>query len=207
MLKGIDASFWQDIMDFKKAKSHGISFAFLRAQFGNSFDTRFRTNWILARDAGIFRGAYFFPIKSLSVIEQTDRFLSVLKGLDFDIPPVIDVEEYNNSTLSASDVLFIINSIKKEFGVSPIIYTSNSMWKKVAGGDRTSFADYPLWLAAWDAPVDTLETPKPWTSWSFWQSQVISNGCYYGTSPYNTIDLNYFRGGEKELLSLSNKKA
>ena len=72
MLKGIDASFWQDEINFGVAKEHGISFAFLRAQFGNNLDGRFHTNWNGAKDFEIFRGAYFFPIKKTAYTERSD---------------------------------------------------------------------------------------------------------------------------------------
>ena len=46
------------------------------------------------------------------------------------------------------------------------IYTSQHMWRLVAGNDK-SFAAYPLWVACWSCSAPLL--PIGWKTWVFWQ--------------------------------------
>jgi Glycosyl hydrolases family 25 len=52
----------------------------------------------------------------------------------------------------------------------PIIYTSPSFWREIAG-DTHEFADagYSLWIAHYTKPDDPPSLPGGWKNYSFWQ--------------------------------------
>lgn len=202
MLKGIDVSYWQGDIDFEVAKKENVSFAYIRAQFGTHIDTMFSKNWTKSKECGILRGAYFFPIVEIDIAEQTRLFIDSIKNMNMDLPPAIDVEKFSGKIISAKQVKEIAEKIYDAIGINPVIYTSESMWNECGGKKESYFERNPLWLASWNTAVDKLSIPEPWLTWSFWQSNVISNGSHYGTSPWNTVDLDYFNGNEATLKSL-----
>src|SRR5262245_2796220 len=60
-LKGIDVSYHQGQVDWRKARRDGVVFAFARVADGPEvLDTEFARNWAGMRDAGVVRGAYQF---------------------------------------------------------------------------------------------------------------------------------------------------
>ncbi|KHF34427.1 Lysozyme M1 precursor [Paenibacillus sp. P1XP2] len=60
--KGIDVSHWQGVIDWKRVRSAGYSFAFLKATEGPKLvDDRFRVNSQGARSAGLLTGAITLP--------------------------------------------------------------------------------------------------------------------------------------------------
>ena len=61
---GIDVSYYQGDIDFKKVKAAGVAFVIIRAGYGNAlaypkqFDTRFEEYYKDAKAAGLNVGAY-----------------------------------------------------------------------------------------------------------------------------------------------------
>jgi lysozyme len=202
MIKGIDISSWQGGVNFDIAKKNGIHFVFLRALFGKIKDSHFLSNLTKAQSCDILCGAYFFPIKQLDISEQIKDFIDLVSCLKLDLPPAIDVEEYLDKSLLIGDVELIIKNIEDSLGITPIIYTSYNMWNKTKGESSSLVSRCPLWLASWNTDETRLVIPSPWNSFAFWQSDVISNGSYYGTAPYNTLDIDYFNGNPDLLKNL-----
>jgi lysozyme len=64
MPRGMDVSKFQGDIEWPSAKASGISFAFARAiddhSPGDKADPKFASNFANMKDAGVFRGAYYF---------------------------------------------------------------------------------------------------------------------------------------------------
>jgi lysozyme len=205
MIKGIDISSWQGDMNFDVSKKNGVEFVFLRALFGETADRLFLSNLTKAQKSGMLCGTYFFPIKHLDISKQIKYFVNLIGYLDLDLPPAIDIEEYFGKSLDINDVEFTIKSIEDYLGVTPVIYTSYSMWYKTGAEISAWVSGCPLWLASWNTDVSELIIPNPWSLFTFWQTDIISNGSDYGTAPYNSIDIDYYNGTLESLKSLKTR--
>ena len=67
MIKGIDVSSWQGVIDYRKVKTSGVSFVIIRAGFGREVsqkDNCFEQNYSAAKAAGLDVG----PIGTLTLI-------------------------------------------------------------------------------------------------------------------------------------------
>jgi lysozyme len=198
MIIGCDVSTWQDRndtpnkIDFKKMKATGASFVFCRASFGSYQDTDFADYWTAAKDAELPRGAYTFPLTSLSMADQIQKFLNIIKNDPGEIPPVLDIERYQSTVPNAASIKTAIKMIEDQLGVKPIIYTGFYVWRdEVKGSNDAYFARYPLWIANYGAVTPLI--PKPWTTWTFWQYTDKGDGPKYGTESLN-VDMDYFAG-------------
>lgn len=202
---GVDISSWQtDIttpqkVDFVKMKDAGCSFVFMRAFFGLSKDRDFGYYWESTKNVGLPRGAYMFPITSLSITEQTKAFVNLLKQDKGEIYPVLDVEAYKGSVHSANELKTSIKIIEDGLGTIPMIYTGYYVWRdSVAGSNDAFFKKYPLWIATY---ATKPMVPPPFTTWLFWQTSDKGDGLKYGVESKN-IDLDYFNGTQEDFNKL-----
>jgi lysozyme len=163
---GIDVSEWQGAVNFQKAKNNGADFSFIRAQFGLNQDNRFIANWNNAKDAGLLRGAYMFPITSVSSSLQIIKFAGILDKDPGELPPVLDIEPYQDSIPNKQTILEYVNFILDEFGVYPIIYTGYYAWRDKVRSTDDIFAKCPLWIANYDVSKPII--PAPLKEWTFW---------------------------------------
>ena len=92
---GMDVSYYQETINWAKAKAGGIEYSFIRVSDGTTkHDPMFASNWTNSKAAGVIRGAYQFFRPSQDVNTQADIMINAISG-DFgsgDLPPVIDVE-------------------------------------------------------------------------------------------------------------------
>lgn len=199
MIIGTDISAWQSdstttkIVDFKKMADAGAKFSFFRAQFGLAKDRNF-DEYVKNSKGLIKRGAYFFPIVAYNLEQQANQFCDIVAGLDLELPPVIDIENYNGVP-SASSIKSMINIVESRLNRKPIIYTGYYVWRdNVAGSSDPYFAKYPLWIATYGAkPM----VPSPWTNWDFWQYTDKGDGYLFGVESAN-IDMDNFNGTEQD---------
>ncbi|CAN5869173.1 hypothetical protein BH11MYX2_BH11MYX2_27550 [soil metagenome] len=165
---GIDVSYHQGQIDWKKVSRAGIRFAFIRVSDGLIVsDPQFHPNWQHALDAHIARGAYQYFRPDQSPIAQADAMIAALSRDAGELPPAIDVEETGGMKPAqlAKQITIWIDHVRDRLGVEPIIYTSPDFWKDyVAGADMTTQG---LWLAHYTDQCPRV--PAPWTSWSYWQ--------------------------------------
>lgn len=107
VVHGIDVSEHQDKIKWKKVKSSGADFAFIRAGYRSSEsgelveDADFRTNIKKANKAGIMCGAYFFSqaLSEAEAVEEAEYLLKLVKRYDIEMPLVIDYELYDGGRL------------------------------------------------------------------------------------------------------------
>lgn len=199
---GIDVSHYQGIINWKKAKQAGVSFAYVKASEGATFtDPTFNYNWLASRKAGVVRGAYHFFHANTDPIVQAKKFIQQVKPIltSFDLPPALDIEY--TPDMNKVDSINLMAQIKQwleyvehELHVTPIIYTSQAFWEDYIGHNPV-FAKYPLWLSS---AVRQPGAPSSWHEWTFWQFSTRGYVPGVGTD----VDLSFFSGSKKEFIQL-----
>ena len=188
---GIDVSYWQGNIDWASVAGDGVEFAFIRVSDGLTYyDTEFQTNWKEAARTGVIRGPYQYFRPGQDAVAQAELLISEVGSLEAgDLPPVIDVETSDGQ--STSRVVEAIgewmDTVESGLGVAPMIYTSASLWSTYTG-DSDDFADYPLWVANWEASCPSV--PDEWGQWEVWQ--YSSEGSVSGIG--GNVDLNVYNG-------------
>lgn len=195
MPRGIDVSKFQGDVDWSRVKASGISFAFSRAiddkPPGKKADPKFARNFAGMKDAGIFRGAYYFFRPKRDVVAAANLFVSIVGSLGpGDLPPVIDVE-----TKDGASVNTILDGIERwidivEAGLTRqvMIYTFTPFWRDTLGNSQR-FNDHPLWIAHFTTkPQPTI--PSAFPVFSIWQHS--DKGKVPGVP--SAVDLDRFNG-------------
>jgi len=219
MIPGIDVSHWQDDkstpqkIDFKKAKTAGAEFVFIKVSERGSIDRDFEYNWAAAKEAGLLRGGYHFLRWNLTGLIQARIFCDIMKDDPGELPPVADYEA-PPLIRPGQDPLYPSNSLLVQFLVEvesltnrkPMIYTSPGFWNtngKIKGTSKfdAKWEYYPLWVAHY-TKADKPIVPKPWKDWLFWQFSATGNGPKYGAES-KSIDLNWFNGELIDLFALA----
>lgn len=194
---GIDVSHFCCEIDWKKISevfldSIQVQFAFMRATMGDTGkDFQFRRNWKLARQHGVLRGAYHYYYPDKTPEAQAAHFLRTVSIEPGDLPPVLDIETTDGSTLPEllRDLRIWLEMVENSTGVKPILYTNVYHLARYFNG---RLKDYPLWIAQYDG--DTLSLPDD-RSWLFWQHS--NTGRIDGCS--QPVDMNVFNGTLTEL--------
>jgi lysozyme len=199
-LEGIDASHWQDTIDWTRVAAAGKKFAFLKATEDTWYvDPTYPTNRAQAKAAGLKVGAYHFAQPNTDVgsaTAQADHFLTYAGPVSGELRPVIDLER----TGGMSDPQLIawvreyLQRIYDRTGVRAIIYCSPNFWRTNMS-DTTWFAQNGydvLWVAHWTTATTPSLPATGWSSrgWTFWQ--YTSDGSVPGIQ--GRVDLNRFNG-------------
>lgn len=190
-IHGIDVSRHQATIDWDDVKAMQIKnikigFGFIKATEGvQNVDDQFKKNWASAKKAEVTRGAYHFFVPSKNGREQATNFIETVKLDSGDLPPVLDVEQINSTSVikfqqGVCDWLLMVEA---HYHVKPIIYTNASFYKKFLG---QKFDEYPLWVAHY------LVKDKPHIerNWIFWQHN--ETGQVNGIDAY--VDFDVFNG-------------
>lgn len=195
---GIDVSYYQETIDWKRVQSAGIQFAFIRLADGATLrDPRFATNWAEARRAGVVRGAYQYFRPDQSVTAQAELMIAAMRSRERnDLPPVLDIEVDGGLAASvvAERAAAWIDQVRTRLGVEPIVYTGSDLWR--AGGGEP-LGSQPLWLAHYTAQT-CPNLPAPWERWTFWQH--TDRGAVPGIE--GPVDLDRFAGTAADLQTL-----
>jgi hypothetical protein len=128
-----------------------------------------------------------------------------LDGVDYLLPPVVDVE--NNGGLHpsayADSIKTFLDKVETRTGYKPIIYTSSGKWPDVE--PRPYWDEYDLWVAHYTTNPEPL-VPEAWNikGWHFWQYTSQGDAVTYGgpgpPSGDDDVDLNWFNGTEDDFL-------
>ncbi len=163
---GIDISKYQGDVDFKQLKASGITYVFIRASEGNTYqDPEFKSHFAKAKAAGLTVSAYHFYETNDAPNSQLENFTQLVKLSVGDLPPVVDIERLHqqDDTRLSENLQVYLNGLERHYGVKPIIYTGLNF----ANQHVTRFSQYPLWLAEYGRTQPTL--PSGWSQWTFWQ--------------------------------------
>lgn len=184
---GTDVSHWQASVDWYALWDQGYRFVFIKVSEGYTYeDIRWKKHYDEARAAGFIVGAYHYFTPSVNGIAQAGWFYSVIKDVEWDLPPALDVEEPPGGLSTASyaaRVRACIGEMKDLWQEKPFIYTSANCWKYT--GNMT--IDVHWWVAHWTARPDPF-LPAGCPSWKVWQ--------YWSDS----LDRNRFNGTYDDLL-------
>lgn len=174
VMKGIDVSEWNGSINWRKVKSSGVTFAFIRAggrYYGSGayfVDSKFAENVKNATAAGIDVGAYFYSqaINAAEAKQEAAYTLNIVSSYNLTLPIVMDYEyaweggltgRLYNAHLSKSAATTVINtfcSTVEASGYVGMLYAS----KSVITDDMniTSINNkYPIWNAQYN-DSDTL---------------------------------------------------
>lgn len=198
MLKLVDTSHYNGLVDFKGIKAAGYDGAYLKATEGaTNQDAYFKRSYELAKEAALLVGAYHFYEPKIDIHAQLDNFTSFTKDCDFDLPTTFDWEKEDGTSSSKqiSDANIWLNYLKNLEKKTPVIYTGPSFFRDIIGSPR-GFDQYHLWIANYG--VSEPKIPQPWTSWKFWQ--YTESGKIPGV--IGEFDLNWFNGTLEQLKAL-----
>lgn len=185
-LKGIDVSYWQHNINWKKVKSSGIDFAIIRCGYGSNTkskdDSRFVANVKGCISNGIPYGVYLYSYAKTEAgaLDEANHALRLLANNNFhpDLPVYYDLEDKkvakaSNSTIRKMATVFC-NKLTLE-GYRAGVYASLSWWNNKLKG----FGTYDKWVAQWNTKCD-------YSGCSIWQCS--SSGTVSGIS--GRIDAN-----------------
>jgi GH25 family lysozyme M1 (1,4-beta-N-acetylmuramidase)/LysM repeat protein len=199
---GIDVSYWEGGIDWKKVRGAGIRYMFTKATEGEGYeDPTLDDNWLGAKSVGILRGAYHFFHPNMNPTKQADHFLQAVKKLNDngELPPVLDLEVTDNQPTNTiiDRAKTWLDRVQQALGKRPIIYSSPGFLKYnfivPGGGPPLWTKDYVLWIANYK--VDKPYLPKGWLKWTFWQ--YSEEGQVDGINA--AVDLDWFNGTVEEL--------
>ena len=197
-VKGVDVSSYQGDIDWKVIQSQGISFAFIKATEGSTFNDKFfQKNWENASKTDIRIGAYHFFSFDSSGKTQAENFIRAVKKVDNMLPPVVDVEFYegkskNPPTKEHTQAILnnLLEALEIHYGMKPIIYATRSSYARYIKDD---YKDYDIWIRnLFYHPY--LADRKTWTFWQYSNKNILEG--YKGNEKY--IDMNFFNGNKKE---------
>lgn len=180
LIKGIDVSIIQGIIDFKAVAATGVKFVVCRCGVGNGgIDTRYKQNIANAKAAGLKAMAYHFvyplpPLPSQPLRDpkaQAQMHVNAAGGelaaCDLEWPPP---EQWAKWGCTAAQItqwaITYLETYEQLSGIRPIIYTYPYFAKAINLPDWFG-QKYKLWIASYQTGHPFI--PKPWTDWVMWQ--------------------------------------
>ncbi len=201
-ITGIDISRHTGIVDFQKIKEQfndTLDFVYIKAsEGGNLIDVKFETNYINAILNDIPVGPYHFFKFNVSGKRQAANFLQVVNNRIFNLPLVLDVEEWSNSGEQNQDKVIneircFILEVEMKRKEKVMIYTNESSYQKYIQGN---FDSNKIWICSFSPQ------PKNLNTWTFWQHS--HHGKLEGAEGW--VDINTFNGTRKEWNQFLNYK-
>lgn len=190
-ITGIDISSHTGKIDFDKIKDHDIDFVFFKSTEGEDFtDKQFEENYKGLKQIDIPIGVYHFFRFNKSGISQASNFLSAVGNKQFELPFVLDIEEWRNHTTKTSDevikeIAVFINEIENRTGKKIIIYTNENGYNKYL---KDNFNKYDIWICSFN------EKPNIDRKWIFWQHS--HKGKFDFAKGW--VDINTFNGNKED---------
>ena len=177
ILKGIDVSYAQGVIDWGKVKASGlVDFAILRAGYGketSQVDKQFERNYSECKRLGIPVGAYWYSYATTAAeAEQEAKVcLQTIRGKQFEYPVAFDIEE-ERSLPQADALCQAFCSVLETAGYYTAIYTFKSalennisaavknrydIFLSHVGVRQTDYAgSYGLWQYSWTGCISGI---------------------------------------------------
>lgn len=165
IVKGIDVSRWQGVIDFSRVKADGYKFVIISAGYGKFIsqkDPYFERNYKNAKAAGLDVGAYWYSYAAdeSDALQEAKCFLEAVKGKSFEYPLCLDIEDSSQLKLSNAEVGRIINrfcSYLESKGYYACLYSYTDFLKrKVPLQCRTK---YDVWAANFGSAKPDYTSP------------------------------------------------
>lgn len=159
--RGIDVSKYQGSINWTKvAKDSTIRFVYIKATEGTSIkDPMYRSNITKAKKAGLLVGSYHLYSSKTTAYQQMANIRSVVSKKEQDLVPVLDIEGYHSGRLYMERVDKLLELMEREYGVRPIIYTSERLYKTHFATKK--YAKYHIFIANYRG--------YPTTRFTLWQ--------------------------------------
>lgn len=190
VVKGIDISHHQPIINWEMVSEQDIYFGYIKAtESVDHLDRNYIYNYEQAREAQVKIGSYHFFRFGVSGRDQAQHFIRTAKCQSGDMIPAIDVEHSTINTYSDDtsyiamikhELMELESALYEHYGVRPLIYTNKDCYKLYI---KDSFPDNPLWIC------DLHKEPSDDINWKIWQ--FSHSGKLPGVN--EKIDLNYYR--------------
>lgn len=150
MLKGLDVSNWQGVINWPQVKADGYQFAIVKATEGrNIVDADFAANWAGAKAVGLVRGAYCFTRPEQGDPEaQAAYFVQTVGAWEPGDLAAGDFETPGGASDESAFALAWLGNVAKAIGFDPLVYCAE-YWASSRLKDPR-MAEYPLWLACLD---------------------------------------------------------
>ncbi len=172
--RGIDLSSLagNKVIDWEKVKEAGYDFAIMRAvgwdpKAGIFTDRTFRAQWDPLDATGLVRGAYLFPRLNLDVADQVAEFISDVKLVKGDLPPIVDLEGITklgvHPAVAIERTRECVERLRDHYQVQPILYTSARVCAQELRDhpDLRHLKDCWLWLARYVNRIEDYHPPIP----------------------------------------------
>ena len=174
ILKGIDVSYAQGVIDWEKVKASGlVDFAILRAGYGKEttqVDTQFERNYAACKRLGIPVGVYWYSYATTAAESEQEAkvCLQTIRGKQFEYPVAFDIEEKESlqnadalcqafcSALEKQGYYAAIYTFKSalENNISAAIKSRYDIFLSHVGVQQTSYAGaYGLWQYSWTGRI------------------------------------------------------
>lgn len=172
--RGIDVSKFQGNINWTKvAKDKTVKFVYIKATEGTSIqDPYYKTNIAKAKKAGLLVGSYHLYSSKTTAYQQMANFKKMVKKSEQDLVPVLDIEGHHSGRLYMERVDKLLELMEKEYGVKPMIYTSEKVYKLHFSGKK--YRQYHIFIANY------RRTPSVrYTLWQYTETGHISGikGC------------------------------
>ena len=172
---GVDVSRYQGQVDWQQVRASGTRFAYIKAtEGGDHADENFALHWMLAKDAGVARGAYHFYYWCRPVQDQIKWFFKHVPVEKNALPPVLDVEWYGAASEKCPKkvprdealkrIRTFLTAIEKHYGKRPVIYTTIDFYREILDGALT---EYPLWVRTVNAEPHERYGNRRWVFWQY----------------------------------------
>lgn len=197
-VQGIDVSHHQGKIDWQKAATDGVDFAFIKATEGGDFtDKDFHWNWAEAGKTKILRGAYHFVTFCRPVTDQLAHIVATIPREPGTLPPVLDLEFGGNCAKKPAvaqmnaDLALLVQGVAQHYGKPPIFYMTREF---VAEYQNPGFPP----MKTWARDVYRRPDPQVFPGWTFWQFAARARVDGIAVP----VDLNAFSGNLAELKAL-----
>ena len=204
--QGIDLSYCQTNLDYKKLKANGVTFAIIQAGYGRTSsqkDKMFETHYKGCKDAGIKVGAYWFSyaVSDSDAKQEAQACLEVIKGKKFDYPIYYDIEnddQFKKGRSFCDGIAKAFLSTVEAKGYYVGLYTGRYACQNYFS--TSVLNKYALWIAEYNDKCNYSGTYGMWQNTSKWNvggspKPVDHDYCYVD---YPTIIKNGgFNGYEK----------
>lgn len=167
----------------------------------SGLDRRMVENHANAGLHGFRRGMYALWLPYLTPIEQAQHAVNIYRQYKWELPLAGDFElAPSDGRNVGNEILAYLTHVEQELNVKPIIYTGKPFWNKYVG-DVSWAKNYPLWLASYYPPDNTVHRPEDFwdgdlpigfDQWSIWQFSSTMKGSEWGVQSAG-LDMNWMR--------------
>lgn len=183
VMKVIDVSKHNGVIDFAKVKASGIDGVIIRAGFGKTAeqkDQMFEINYRTATAAGLHVGAYWYSYakNAEEAKQEANAFLYCIREKVFDLPVYLDIEEKGSQAVNAPEIVRAFCSEMERNGYFVGVYASKSYLETYI---KEAVNPYSVWVANWS---NNLNYNGKYDMW-----QHSSTGRIEGVS--GDVDLDY----------------